>query len=288
MKKILLLFIISTFTISNTYSYNYILTWNDLLTINKVSSKIKEKINTKNPKSIKLIENKISELQEKYKNNNKIFAIFDEIKKILNKNNDEEIKNNDNILPNNNVLPNNTSPEYLEYYKKFRIDFDKVDTTWLNWHNYERNVLWIKSYSYDDRLKTTAYEWSTYQNKIGEVTHKRDKKDSYYNYQKIDKWFSNRWVKCEIVWWATTSESIWKHSYYCKDNDCSDELIESMRKVFFMYMKEKNLKSPNNPHYKWIVNNNLSKMWLGISIKESKKNHYDFYLTTHYCTKFKE
>ncbi|MDP3380766.1 MAG: hypothetical protein Q8S84_04510 [bacterium] len=38
----------------------------------------------------------------------------------------------------------------------------------------------------------TASEWSRYQCSIDEMTHKRVRNDSYYNYPRIEKWFNDR------------------------------------------------------------------------------------------------
>lgn len=85
----------------------------------------------------------------------------------------------------------------------------------------------------------------------------------------------------------TVTESIWNGLYKCNDWNCNDELIGAMKRVFDMYMKEKKVKYPNNPHYRAISSWNLSKIWFWVSIKEKKNNYYDFYITTHYCSNLK-
>ena len=268
MKKIIIIISIFIYSITNTFAADYTLNWKDRLIINKLSSKIKKSIKIEKNEYKSNIEKKITDFQKKYNKTDNVYGIFEEIKKSIN------IRDIDQ--------------EYIEYYNKYNIDYVTIKNSWLNWQNNERSTLWISPYSYDDKLIKTAVEWSDIQKNLGISTHKRNSWDSYYNYNKIEKWFGDRWVVCEKNWGITSSESIWKNSYYCNDNDCTDEIIWWMKKIFNMYMKEKSLKYPNNPHYRWMTNSYLSKMWLWISIKETKKkNYFNFYITTHYCTKLK-
>ncbi len=270
MKKIIILFLITIFSISQSFWNNYTLTKSDKIIVNKLISNLKENIDITNPNSMKIIEETISDNQKVYKNSDRIVAIFEEIR--------NQIKNNES---------NEKIPEYLNNYKNYNIDFEKINIQWFNWHNQERTKLWLSKYTIDDRLMNTAYEWSTYQCSINEMTHKRVKNDSYYNYPRIEKWFNDRWVNCEVLWWVTSSESIWQYSYQCTDWECSDELIDSLKEIFNIYMSEKTMTYPSNAHYRAIINNYFTKMWMGISIKKSDNGFYDFYVTTHYCTKFK-
>ncbi len=265
MIKFLYIFILFILSFSIAYG-NYKITTKDRLIINKISSKMKKLIDIKDLNSKKTIESKINNIQQKHKDNIKIFTIIEEVKKIINI----------------NEIPENI---YTNTNNKYKIDYEKIKLQWLNWHNKERIELWRPVYSYDEKLNNTALEWSDIQKERWWSSHKRDTNDSYYNYQKIVKWFKNRWVSCEKSWRITITESIWYNSYYCNDNDCNDELIKSLKSVFNRYMKEK-WKS-NNPHYKSIVHKNLTKIGAWISIKENK-NHYNYYITTHYCTKLKQ
>jgi hypothetical protein len=62
-----------------------------------------------------------------------------------------------------------------------------------------------------------------------------------------------------------------------------------------MYMSEKWKSRSENPHYRAIIHPDFSKIWLWLSIREDKEftkdypwyRYYDFYVTTHYCTEFK-
>ena len=145
------------------------------------------------------------------------------------------------------------------------------------------------------RLDNTAYEWSKFQAKEKKImSHKRNWWSLFYDYHEIEKWFTDRWVKCSVAWWATSSESIWKFWYYCNDYECTDELVKSLKTIFDIYMAEKWLAYPANAHYKWIVLAELSKIWIWLFIEErfddTYKDYrsYDYYVTTHYCTEFKK
>lgn len=273
MKKILLSIFLLTFSFN--YSYSYELSNSDKLIINKISSKIEKLLLNNSLEFREKLEDKINEIQNQYKENKKIYSIF------------EEIKINTHLV--------SYKDEYENHYKKFNIDFDKVKQSWLNWSNIERNKIWVSNYSYDKRLDNTAYEWSKIQAKEkNRMSHIREWEKWPYDYKVIEKWFNVRWIKCSLVNRATTSESIAKHGYYCRDWECSDELIKSLREVFDLYMWEKWLEYPDNAHYKWIISSDFSQMWIWLSLYERFDDTYkdyrsfDYYLTIHYCTNFKK
>ena len=269
MNKIIISLIVFFISIWNIYASEYKLTSKDKIIVNKLTSKIQNLLSNNNLTFRINLENKINELQLEYKNIDKIFYIFQEIKK--------------------NTYLINYKNEYTNHYKLYSINFDQIKDNWLNWHNTARKNLWKVAYSYDERLDNTAYNWSKEQNWKWIMSHKRTSTGPYYDYKQIEKWFNNRWVRCEIKWWTTTSESIWKFWYYCNSNDCTNKLSESLKVIFDIYMAEKWLWYPANAHYRWIISDNLSKIWLWISIrKTNEKDYYEYYVTTHYCTKFKK
>lgn len=174
------------------------------------------------------------------------------------------------------------------HYKQNKIDIEKVEKAWIWFHNTERSKLWLKSFKEDSRLNNTAYEWSTIMKNKSSMNHKRYANSSFYNYNEIENWFQDRWVKCKNADWTTSTESIWKFAYYCSDDDCSDELIESIKSIFQLYMDEKWLPHPNNAHYRAIVHNYLNYIWLWISIRHTWDDRYEYYIATHYCTEFEK
>lgn len=189
------------------------------------------------------------------------------------------------------VLQNHLQMDFSKYinnhYQKYLVNKNIIERYWLNLHNNERKKRNLSNYSYDQRLNNTAIEWSytNYDNKS--MDHKRDSFDSWYDYNKIENWFQERWVHCKVQWRTTTSESIWKHWFYCTDWECSDELKTSLKEIFDIYMAEETMSYPANAHYKAIVSPHISKMWLGITLyKADLPNYYEYYMTTHYCTEF--
>jgi len=275
MKKIINILIVFLLLVWNSHASDYILTSSDKLLVNKLSYKIQNILNKSNLETRKKLEDKINKLQNQYKNNKKLNKIF------------EEIKINTHLISYKN--------EYLNHYKQYNIDFKTIQNNWLNRHNEVRVSLWEKLYSYDERLNNTAYEWSKTQAEEKKMmSHIRNDWDKFYDYKKIEKWFNDRWVKCKVVWWATTSESIWKYWYYCNDNDCTDELDSSLKEIFNIYMSEKWLWWFAEAHYRWITHKDLTKIWLWLRIEEVYDDTYkdyrsfNYYVTTHYCTSFKK
>jgi hypothetical protein len=167
-------------------------------------------------------------------------------------------------------------------YSDYNIDFGKIKQKWLDLNNNLRRDLWKSEYTYHSKLDETAQEWSETSKDRGEISHKRDKKDSYYNYNKILKWFKKREVVCENVKRITFSESIWYGNYSCSEEDCTSNLENGIEKIFNMYLKEKD--KSYRPHYKALVSDQFKTIWLWLSITELKKNSYKFFLTVHYCT----
>ena len=116
---IIILFII--IPLQNTFAEEYNLTPSDKLIINKLSSKI-QKLLDNNYLSFRLnIENKINEIQEKYKTNKKMFTIFEEIKV--------------------NTHLNSYKNEYLNHYSENNINYTIIKNNWLKRHNKARSDL---------------------------------------------------------------------------------------------------------------------------------------------------
>ena len=187
-----------------------------------------------------------------------------------------------------NHLSMDLSPYIKKHYKEFKINKTNIENYWLNLHNNSRKQRGLINYTYDQRLNNTTIEWSYNNYEKKSMDHKRDSNDWWYNYNKIENWFQERWVDCKVKWRTTTSESIWKYGFYCTDWECSDELNISLKEIFDIYMAEETLSYPANAHYKAIVSPYISKMWLGITLyKADLPNYYEYYMTTHYCTEFK-
>ncbi len=273
MKKILLNSLLLTISFfSTTFSYD-------------LTDKDKEIIDKKTKDIRSIIDNKWENIAYKY-----IFAINSSIKKLDKESSKAVIlsKIQENItsyLKEKNKKIENTNN--IEYYSDFWIDINKVREKWLWYYNKVRTNLWRNSYSYEEKLNKTAKEWSDTSLEKWVMSHKRNENDSYYDYNKINSWFKERWVVCENINRVTFTENIWKWYYTCKKwLVCTDELINWTKEIFDMYMSEKNQKY--KAHYESIVRKEFNKIWLWISIKKLNENDYEFYITTHFCTKIKD
>ena len=259
---------------------SYELSIKDKRLVYTINQKIKKLVSKKwkNYKKSILTKLKSTKLNKKLSDRKK--AILDKLivstesikinKKIIEKKN---IENKEVIKKDSNIISNSD----LE-----NIDYEKVKSTWLWRYNSLRNDLWKKSYTYDDKLEKTAFLWSDISKNRWYMDHRRDKNDSYYNYNKINNWFKDNWVVCKNIYRVTHSENIWWGFYSCSDSDCTDELISSIRSTYDFYFSEKDM--DYKPHYNSMVNDYFTKIWLGISIDKQRKDYFKYYLTVHYCT----
>ncbi|MFK7780239.1 MAG: CAP domain-containing protein [Candidatus Gracilibacteria bacterium] len=269
MKKIISVLIFSVLITGSTFASGYTITVSDKLIINKLNNKIKPLLKKQTLAFREKLETKINELQEQYKKNKQLYYILEQIK-------------DDNYMFNH-------KSEYTKHYKDYKIDFNRVKNTWLKRHNDARANLGVAPYTYDERLDNTGDEWSREQRINGYMSHKKNGDTAFYNYTVVEKWFNDRGVKCKVAGGATSSESIGKFGFYCKDGECTDEFLESLKVIFDIYMAEKDLGFANNAHYRGIVLSSLTKMGLGLAFYETdEKKYYEYYMTTHYCTEFKD
>lgn len=158
------------------------------------------------------------------------------------------------------------------------IDMQRVRQTWLDWYNTERNKLGLHDYTYNNALNRSAYIWSDFSMKRGELSHKRPGQTAYYDYNMINEWFRDLGLQFENVNRVTHSENIGWGPYSCNELDCTDELISTIRSTFDFYMSEKD--KSYKPHYNSIMNQYFNEIGLGIVVGDGK-----YYLTVHYGTK---
>ena len=189
-----------------------------------------------------LVDIKINELDD-------IDAVFDDI---------EEVKS-----------------DFVIDYGKYNIDIQKIRDTWLGRHNAERKLVGKKNLIYNLELERTAYTWAKFlwdywQDRLVKKTrkhstHRRKEWDGYYSYKSIKERFENQWVVFDWkeVWWQTLfHENVWRWYFTCKDSDCTDEVIKSIKTTRNMFMSEKKYKWA---HYKWIIWNHKN-VWVGVYI----------------------
>ncbi len=159
------------------------------------------------------------------------------------------------------------------------VDMDRVRGTWLRWYNDYRASLDLAPYALDTTLDRTAGNWSYFAVKRGSIDHKRTAKSAYYEYPELEAWFHDFGVTFKNVHRKTFTENIGWGVYSCKNDDCTDELIASIRSTFNFFMSEKG--KAYRPHYNAIVSPDFTKIGLGIGVDARTKRYY---LTTHFAT----
>ena len=165
------------------------------------------------------------------------------------------------------------------------INEQQVRDAILSWHNEERNNIWVSSYIYNLDLEWSATTRAT---KLADShktsnLHLRNSWDWYYNYNSILNWFSDLWIKfpASVKWAASFSESIWYGGYKCSKSDCTQTLIDSIKKTWTnLIMKEKTSKGN---HYNAATMKHFTQMWAWIAIDKSNNRYY---LVLHYGVDF--
>jgi len=227
-------------------------------TVKKIELDFKNKTQLEKDDFIKKLSKKIDNKNLSFKNSYILYII----KSKLNLN---QIEARKKILDSNNYIDMIIIEDYL-----------------LNLYNKVRTEKWLEKYSFDELLNKTATQWSEISQNRWEISHKRNSSDSYYNYNKINSWFKDRWIICKNINRSTHTENIWYWVYNCNDNNCNDELSKWIKWVFDSYLKEKD--KQYKAHYNSIIEPNFRKIWLWIAINKTWNNTYKFYMTIHFCT----
>ena len=165
------------------------------------------------------------------------------------------------------------------------IDEQKVRNAILSRHNDERYNVWVNSYTYNLDLEWSA---TVRANKLANSSkttnlHLRNSWDWTYNYTSILNRFSDLWIKfpASVKWAASFSESIWYWYYKCSKSDCTQDLINAVKKTrTWLIMKEK---SANGSHYRAAVMKHFTEMWVWIAIDKSNNRYY---IVLHYWVNF--
>lgn len=165
------------------------------------------------------------------------------------------------------------------------IDVQKVREAVLSWHNEERKNVWVNSYTYNLDLEWSATVWANKLVESGKTKnlHLRNSWDWYYNYNSLLNRFSGLWIKFpkSVKWGASFSETIWRNVYRCSKYDCTQDLIDAVKKTWTgLIMKEK---TSNGSHYRAAVMKHFTQMWAWIAIDKSNNRYY---LVLHYGVEF--
>jgi uncharacterized protein YkwD len=163
------------------------------------------------------------------------------------------------------------------------VDMYRVRDEWIGWYNDYRATLGLPAYAQDATLDRTAGNWSYYSVKRGTIDHKRAWQAPYYDYRAIESWFKKFDVGFKNVGGVTFTENIGWGVYSCDEDDCTDELIASIRSTFDFFLGEKD--KAYRSHYNTIVNGKFTKMGLGVAVDPAKKRYY---LTAHFGTELTE
>lgn len=161
------------------------------------------------------------------------------------------------------------------------VDMARVRAAWLKWTNDARAELGLAPYIMNDQLARTANVWSQEAVRRGEITHKRDPGDAYYDYNKITAWFKDLGLVFKNVYGVTHTENIAWEMYRCSasESDCTDHMISQVRKAFDFYMGEKD--KAYKAHYNSVMNKYFKEIGLGIAVDTTT---HKYYLTVHYGT----
>lgn len=148
------------------------------------------------------------------------------------------------------------------------VNRDKVKKEWLSWHNEERAQKWLDPYTYNENLNFTslirAQQIASEKRKTWS-THSRNSSDGYRNTDSIRERFSNLWVN--VVYFSESNA----YGYYnCKKSDCTQEMIDVLRKCFDRTFLDSN-------HYAAVVSSTFDQIWLWVAT-----NWTYVRLTTHY------
>lgn len=157
------------------------------------------------------------------------------------------------------------------------IDLQIVRETWLKWYNEERRKLGKKPYIYNSQLNRTAIIWSEVMANKGVADHKRSGQTAYYDYNLIQRWFTNLGLNFKNTEGVTYTENIGWGYYNCVKDDCTQDFLTSIRTTFNFFMSEKN--KSYRPHYDSVINDSFREIGLGVVLKSGK-----YYLTVHYGT----
>ena len=153
------------------------------------------------------------------------------------------------------------------------VDRDKVQETWLEWHNAERDKLWLGKYKINESLNFSALTWAQKLAKQNYSTHKRLSTDWYYNYTSILNRFGDLWISFDYTKTAFT-ENIAYQYYSCNKSDCTQEMINALKKWYNFFLGEK---SWNGAHYKAIAHPYFDEIWVGVALVGKR-----YWVVSHY------
>ncbi len=170
-----------------------------------------------------------------------------------------------------------------EYYtlKRGRINVTYLQKSRLEWVNevrarpdLDRNPLELQP-----ALHKTAAQWAQVMRNRGNASHERTEGDGYYNYPKIEQWFTDKWVRFQYIKQSTFTENIGYAWFDCDEDDCTDVAVESMRRIFEFFIDEEGM--AYDAHWETTIHPYYKEVGIGISVDE--ENNW-IYMAAHYAT----
>lgn len=145
----------------------------------------------------------------------------------------------------------------------WNVDRDKVQSTWVSWHNQERAKLWLKPYKINDSLNFSALTWAQHLAEQNYSTHARQSSDNWkYNYYSMLDRFNWLWINFGYKWTAFTENIAYRY-YSCNKPDCTNEMIAALKKWYNFFLSEK---SYNWAHYRAISHPYFDEIWVWVAL----------------------
>lgn len=170
-------------------------------------------------------------------------------------------------------------------------DADFIAEERLRWVNILRKGQWVDLLELDSTytLRNTATERAVDLKKKQNADHLRSEQkcvnpssNNYcYDYPKMVERFDERWVTFTNVNRATFTENIWRARYSCTDDECTDEVLASIRHVFDYFASEQTYEWV---HWRTMIQKNFEIVWVWVAID---KEFWKAYVVAHYWTQLK-
>ena len=105
------------------------------------------------------------------------------------------------------------------------------------------------------RLSSSAYYWNEVMISRQQRSHKRDLSDSFYDYLKIEDRFRVLGFRFKNIQKSTFVENVGIPYFVCRQSDCTDTVIHSLKQLFYRYKAEAG--TAHDSHYKSMINPNF-------------------------------
>ncbi|HRX63761.1 MAG TPA: CAP domain-containing protein [Candidatus Absconditabacterales bacterium] len=157
------------------------------------------------------------------------------------------------------------------------VNWDRVEKAWLEWHNAERRGLGLDEYSISESLNFSSLEWAQKLAKQNYSTHERKTSDNGYNYYSILNWFNGLGIDFDYNGTAF-SENIAYQYYNCKKSDCTQNMINALKKGFDFWMSEKwETEYSKRAHYRAIIHPYFDEIGVGVALVGKR-----YWVVSHY------